>query len=422
MITNVPDPSLILMIGVAGSGKSTFAKRHFKETQVLSSDFFRGMISDDPGNQTVNSETFAILERLARVRLSRGLLTVIDATNLQKSSRDNFIRLGKKFHIPRVAILLDVPLEECIRRDKKRTRMAGEEVIKRQYLQFEETSREVKNERFRRIIHLEGQNLIDNVVINPEPPRSMLVHEKGPFDIIGDVHGCYQEMVKLLKLAGYQVKSETEVIPPPGRKAIFLGDLVDRGPMIMQVLRLVMSMQKKGNALCLLGNHDWKLLRALRGNKVQVKHGLEDSLEQLKNEDDSFREEVKNFLEGLTTHYVLDDGKLVVAHGGLKESMHGRDSRGVHAFALYGDVTGRTDSYGLPIRGDWTSGYRGNARVIYGHVAVKSARWQNNTIDIDTGCVYGGSLTSIKYPEMEILSVKAEKTYYHRPAPLSDNC
>ena len=148
---------------------------------------------------------------------------------------------------------------------------------------------------------------------------------------------------------------------PHGRRVVFVGDLVDRGPDTPGVLRLVMGMVAGGDALCVSGNHEAKLLRALRGRKVQVSHGLAETLAQLEQEPDDFRAGVPAFLDSLISHYVLDDGDLVVAHAGLIEKYHGRTSGRVRSFCLYGDTTGETDEYGLPVRLPWARDYRGRA-------------------------------------------------------------
>jgi protein phosphatase len=161
-----------------------------------------------------------------------------------------------------------------------------------------------------------------------------------------------------------------------------------------------------------------KLLRKLRGKDVQITHGLAESLEQLEKETPEFRREVAGFLDELISHYVLDDGKLVVAHAGMRAEMQGRGSGKVREFALYGETTGETDEFGLPIRFNWAAEYRGDAMVVYGHTPVPRAEWLNRTINIDTGCVFGGSLTALRYPEKELVSVTARATYAQPVRPL----
>lgn len=250
--------------------------------------------------------------------------------------------------------------------------------------------------------------------------------ETGPFDIIGDVHGCFDELYELLTTLGYQINHvETddsnfgfEVLAPHDRKAVFVGDLVDRGPDSPGVLRLVMSMVHSGVAYCVPGNHDIKLLKYLSGKQVQIKHGLEVTVKQLESESIAFKQSVRQFLYGLISHYVLDKGNLVVAHAGLKEEMQGRASGAIRSFCMYGETTGEIDEFGLPVRYNWAKEYRGKAKVVYGHTPVPNAEWLNRTMDIDTGCVFGGKLTALRYPEEELVSVKAQQVYYQPVKPL----
>jgi protein phosphatase len=241
--------------------------------------------------------------------------------------------------------------------------------------------------------------------------------ECGPFDIIGDVHGCFDELVALLLDLGYEVDSN-EAMPrashPAGRRLLFLGDLVDRGPKCPAVLRLAMDMVRRGEALCIMGNHDNKLLRKLSGRQVQIAWGLAETLEQLESESDEFKLEVKDFISGLATHYVLDNGALVIAHAGLRQELQGRTSKEAWAFCLFGEVTGEKDDFGYPVRKDWAREYAGPALVAYGHTPVEDLCWVNNTINLDTGCVYGGRLSALRYPERELVQVEARSTYCDR--------
>src|SRR5690554_6539268 len=210
-----------------------------------------------------------------------------------------------------------------------------------------------------------------------------------------------------------------DVIAPEKRKAVFVGDLVDRGPDSSAVLHLVMSMVNSGVAYCVPGNHDMKLQKWLKGKQVQLNHGLDITVKQLERESAEFKKTVEQFMYGLISHYVFDKGRLVVAHAGLKEEMQGRGSGAVRSFCLYGETTGETDEFGLPVRYEWAREYRGSAKVVYGHTPVLEAEWLNNTIDIDTGCVFGGKLTALRYPEEELVSVKAKKIYCQPVRPIA---
>lgn len=432
MKLTIPELSLIVLIGSSGCGKSTFARKHFQPTEIISSDFCRGLVANVENDQTVSYAAFDVLYYIAAKRLELGNLTVIDATNVQESSRQPLVQLAREYHCLPVAIVFNLPEKICQERNRNRTdRQVGEHVIRNHTQQLKRSLRSLKREGFRHIFVLDSPEDIDQVEIVRQPLWNNLKHEKGPFDLIGDIHGCIDELKQLLEKLGYQVQTATDtlggtdysIIPSEGRKAVFLGDLIDRGPGVTEVLKLVMSMVKSGSAYCVPGNHDIKLLKKLNGSNVQITHGLDKTLEQLASEPQEFMEEVKNFIHGLVSHYVFDDGKLVAAHAGMKETFQGRGSGKVRDFALYGETTGETDEYGLPVRYDWTSEYRGKATVVYGHTPQAEVLKTNNTINIDTGCVFGGKLTAYRYPEREIVEVKALKMYYEPAKPfLPEDC
>ncbi|WP_157246073.1 polynucleotide kinase-phosphatase [Nonomuraea typhae] len=411
---SVPELSLVVLVGVSGSGKSTFAAKHFKRTQVISSDFCRGLVSDDENDQSATPAAFDLLHHIVGVRLSRGLFTVVDATNVQYQARKSLIELARQHDVLADAIVLDVPEETAIARNETRPdRDFGAGVVIRQRKDLRRSLGKINRDGFRKVHVLRGLDEIDAATITYEKAWSDLRHLHGPFDIIGDVHGCRAELETLLGELGWQ-----GVHHPEGRTAVFVGDLVDRGPDTPGVLRIVMDMVEAGTAICVAGNHEQKLVRALNGRKVRVAHGLQESLDQLAAGDPAFAERARVFMDGLLSHYVLDDGKLVVAHAGLKEAYHGRASGRVRAFALYGDTTGETDEYGLPVRYPWAEEYRGRAMVVYGHTPTIRPEWVNNTICLDTGVVFGGKLTALRYPSREIVSVPAEKVWYESVKPL----
>ncbi len=417
----IPSLSLVVLIGASGSGKSTFARRHFKPSEVLSSDFCRGLVADDENDQAATTDAFDVLHYIAAKRLGAARLTVVDATNVQPNARKQLIELARRFHVIPVAIVFDLPERVSHERNRERPdRAFGPHVVRRQLQDLRRSLRGLPREGFRYVHMLRSVDEVDAVeAIVREPLYSHKHDECGPFDLIGDVHGCFDELVALLGQLGYRVGADLGVTPPPGRKVVFLGDLVDRGPGVPDVLRLVMGMVESGAALCVPGNHEMKLLRALTGRQVQLTHGLPESMAQLSAEPPAFVESVKAFLDGLTSHFVLDGGRLVVAHAGLKEEMHGRGSGRVRDFALYGETTGETDEYGLPVRYQWANDYRGKAMVVYGHTPVPyPPQWLNNTICLDTGCVFGGALTALRYPEKELVSVPALREYYAPVKPL----
>ncbi len=266
MKLTIPELAVVALVGPSGSGKSSFARKHFRATEVLSSDFCRGLVSDEENSQAVTNDAFEVLYFIASKRLTTGKLVVIDATNVQVEARKPIIALARQFHCIPVAIVFDLPEKLCHERNRNRPdRDFGPHVIRQQSQQLRRSQRNLQREGFRRVHILHSPEEVDAAEIVREPLWNNLKHEHGPFDIIGDVHGCFDELV---------------------------------------------------------------------------------------------------------SHYVLDEGKLVVAHAGMKEEMQGRGSGKVRDFALYGETTGETDELGLPVRYNWAAEYRGRAMVVYGHTPV----------------------------------------------------
>ena len=422
MKIDIPELALVVLVGPSGSGKSTFARQHFRSTEIISSDYCRGLVSDDENNQAATNDAFEVLHFIAAKRLRAGKLTVIDATNVQPEARKPLVALAREFHCLPVALVLDMPERLCRDRNEGRPdRNFGDHVIRGQRGQLHRSMRELDREGFRHIhVFRAPEDLVD-LTIERQPLWNNKKSEVGALDIIGDIHGCFDETINLLTKLGYVVSPTLEgykLSHSEGRKPVFVGDLVDRGPKSPEVLRLVMSATRAGTAYCVAGNHDVKLSKALRGRDVKLTHGLAESMQQLSHYSEEFRREAADYLDGLVSHYVFDEGKLVVAHAGLKEEMHGRGSGKVRQFSMYGETTGETDDFGLPIRYNWAADYRGRAMVVYGHTPVPEAEWLNNTLCVDTGCVFGGKLTALRYPERELVSVPAEAKYYEPIRPL----
>jgi protein phosphatase len=411
----VTDLSLVVLIGASGSGKSTFARRHFRPTEILSSDFCRGLVSDDENDQSATRDAFDVLYYIAGKRLAAGRRTVVDATSVQQDARRRLIELARQYDVLPIAIVLDVPEEVCAARNAVRADRADmpRRVVQRHVRELRRSLRHLEREGFRKVHVLRGAEEAEHATVVTEKRLNDLTHLTGPFDIIGDVHGCSAELEALLGKLGY-----TDGVHPEGRTAVFVGDLVDRGPDSPGVLRRVMAMVKSGNALCVPGNHENKYGRYLKGRAVRPTHGLAETIAQMEGESEEFRAEVREFVDGLVSHYVLDGGRLVVCHAGLPEKYHGRTSGRVRSHALYGDTTGETDEFGLPVRYPWAEDYRGRAAVVYGHTPVPEATWLNNTICLDTGAVFGGKLTALRWPERELVDVPAERVWYEPARPL----
>jgi protein phosphatase len=338
MKITIPRLSLVVLVGPSGSGKSTFARKHFLPTEILSSDACRGLVSDDENSQSVTNDAFELLHFIAAKRLGLGRLTVIDATNVQPEARQPLVQLARRYHCLPVAIVLNLPERLCQERNRLREeRKFGPHVVRQQQSQLRRSLRRLGREGFRHVFVLETPEEVEAATIERVPLWNDKREEHGPFDIIGDIHGCCDELVALVRRLGYVPAAlgtndafwgSGSYIHPEGRKAIFVGDLVDRGPHILDTVRLVRNMVQSGSALCVPGNHDMKLMRKLRGKDVQITHGLANSLAEIDALPDDVRQpfctELAEFLDGLVSHYVFDDGKLVVAHAGMKAEMQGR--------------------------------------------------------------------------------------------------
>lgn len=428
MKIEIPEPSLVLLIGPSSSGKSTFAAKHFLPTEVISSDFCRGIVSDDEHDQSCSADAYEVLRKIVRTRLRRGKTVVVDATNTKYQDRKELIELAKRARLWAVAICFDLPEAVLFARHEAREdRDFGKGVVRRQLQNCRKGWRNLKKEGFKYTHWLKSEKDVDGVEIIRTKLPTDLKEESGPFDIIGDIHGCHDELVELLAKLGYERPTDAEAfVHPEGRRVIFVGDFCDRGPKNVAVLQVVRAMVEGGSAFAVRGNHDdklgrylWrtKLLEDCESCKMRLNHGLDGTIEELKSTNKNFLKTVREFVTSLPHNIVLDGGKLVVAHAGLKEDYHGRVGKKVEEYCLYGDVTGETDENGFPIRKDWAQEYRGAALIIYGHTVVEEAIWVNNTLCVDTGCAFGGSLTALQYPERDLVSVKAHKKYAEHGGP-----
>ena len=418
----IPQLSLVVLVGVSSSGKSTWARKHFLPTETVSSDHCRGLVSDDENNQGVSPEAFRVLNLIVEERLRLGRLTVVDATNVKKEARQPFIELAKKYHVLPVAVAFKISERVGAERNTQRNdRRLPPYVLQQQAMNFRRSLGHLKDEGFAQVHVFDDVEAVEQTAIRRVPMWCDRRNETGPFDIVGDVHGCRSELEMLLTRLGYQRDEKNIYAPPEGRRIIFLGDLVDRGPDSVGVLKLVFDMLAAGRAFWVPGNHDDKFYRHLKGNPVKISHGLADTIQQLEaltsEERQALSERYLQRYRRLVDHLVLDDGKLAVAHAGMKAEMQGRAGGRVHSFALYGETTGEIDAFGLPVRANWAADYHGKALVAYGHTPTPEAEFIGNTINLDQGCVFGGKLSALRYPEREIVSVPALQTYYQPAKP-----
>lgn len=409
-------PVLLVLAGAAGAGKSTLARRFFSETQIVSTDRCRALVGDREDLQAVSKQAFELFYFLIEKRMELRRLVVADSTALSTSARSRLLKLARDHYYFAVLIVLSADLATRRDRNQTRDRRVADEVLVKQQEALDAALPGLKDEGWDEVYVLKPDE-VERLRIHLEPP-GVRCRVPPPYDIIGDVHGCFQELTELLDRLGWQREGELYA-HPQGRTLVSLGDLADRGPDVANCFRLFTGMVHAGRALFVPGNHDNKLLRYLIGRNVKVAHGLEGTIEQLSSipepEQSRLRRDIVELTAKAPPYLLLDRDRLAVAHAGIRKEMLGKVSRRIIDFTLYGDVTGRTTPDGLPVRLDWAGEYRGTTFVVYGHTPMPDAVIRNNTVNIDQGCVFGGALTALRYPEMELLQVPARRVYYQRP-------
>lgn len=425
----IPSRSLVILVAPAGAGKSTFASKYFRPTEIVSSDWCRALVSDDENDQVASKLAFDVFYKIIEARLQYGRLTVADATNLNPARRLELRQMAQKHGAKVVVIRIAASLEQCIAQNLKRTRQVPEHAIRSHYERYEETKLALSNE---------GYDLIH--VARPYEKYNIIVGERQPivgpgFDIIGDVHGCITELRELLIKLGYEVLGGTAPIDglswrhPQGRIPVFVGDIVDRGPSSYLTLLMVAHLVQSGAAHAVLGNHDNKLWRFLKGNNVKLSHGLAETIAQIESMGPHNKGRFRDFLGSLPYQLRLrvpGHPDAIVTHAGIPREMVDRDDKAARAHCIYGEVAGLSDE-GAPIRtgkfySTWTAG-DDDPYLIHGHTVVPSP-WPElfvNVMNIDQGCVFGGNLTAVRFPEFEVVQVTPERTYCDKAAPTHPN-
>ncbi len=387
-VLNIPTPSLVVLVSPDGAAPGFC--RHFPSASVVSLEECRDALPDLRARRREEAASRLAHERV-EARLRRRRLAVLDARGLASDHRRAARAIADRHHLPAIAVAIDAPA--AVRRALGR-----------------EGYSEVHHLRTRHDLHPSGVALV------PLPCDRRKEH--GPFDVIGDVHGCASELLSLLRRLGYR-RRRGRWGHPAGRRALFLGDLVDRGPRVIEAAMIAIDMTSDGAALAVPGNHDVELAALLRGASVVPGPGTVLSLAQIAAAPAGlrrrFRRRFTEYVDRLPSHLLLDGGRLAVAHAGLLAEHVGRDSETVRRFAVHGATAPKTDRYGLPVRVHWARAYRGRAFLIYGHTAVREPESVGATLNIDTGCCYGGALTAFRWPEHEVVQVRARRIHYRSP-------
>ena len=430
-ILTIPPGALVIAVGASGSGKSTFLRR-FPPEAVISSDAVRHEIHGDASNQSHEPRVWSRIYDRVHARLGHGLTTVLDSTAAAGPARKSAIEAAHLHGAPAILVVFDTPLDVCLRRnrarrDPLRSEPVPEEAVRRQHGQVAQLLKNLPASGADRVVVLTPE-LADRVrvVASMEPverrapviePRASGVAER--LAIVGDVHGCHDELRALLE------RPELS-----DRQIVFVGDLTDRGPDSLGVLRTVMDLCEGGRARCVRGNHDDKLARLLdyvynkglswTGTPLKLEHGVETTIAEfrrLEREDPpaarALARRTLPFLRSLPYHLVLDGGRLVVSHGGIPAHLIGKEGPHLRRYALFGDPTGALDSRGFPIRRDLAETYRGRALNVHGHIPIPPpATIRNNVCNLDTSAVFGGALSALLYPERAFVSAPAQRAYY----------
>lgn len=409
----LPPNALVLLVGSSASGKSTFATTFFAAQAVVSSDALRMVICDDVNAQDGNEQVFYVLHTIVAARLSRGLQVLVDATNLKPSARQPLYAIAKAAHAPVVALVFEISLERCRELNAMRDRQVPDHVLVRHARQMENVATQLATEPVQTVYTItpdwrETGN--PEIMIEPIPtevPHGLL--------IVGDIHGCFEEFMYLLDQAP----------GPMNRLLVSVGDLIDRGPNSVDVLRWCTIAWRQGRFQMVPGNHDNKLFRYLKGNPVKIGHGLMDTLTQLDAQPDAedLTHEIFAMYEAAPHQLFFRTGQndpVAICHAGMPRLMLGRVDNDTNRHCLYGEVISAKGPDGRPVRGDsWKKTWRnaaGEPLLVYGHTVTKDPyadcdQFNCRTICIDTGVPFGGKLTGFLYPEEQFISVDAERTY-----------
>lgn len=438
---SLPHAGIVLLVGASGSGKSTLlaklvAAGTLRLSEIAGSDQYRVAVADVEhigmeglGRQQAQSareryrrvtdEAFAVMGEIVRARAALDRLTVIDATNLWPEDRARFARIARDHHVPTMAIALDVPLATLLARDAARAYPRGKQRVRQQSEQFRRHLRSLKTESFAAVHVLSERDLNECEFVRLGNP---LVHEVSDgLDFIGDVHGCMDEWIELLTRLGYAPDESGVYRHPQGRRFVSVGDVMSRGPQSLPAMRFAVDHVEADAAYMIDSNHGWKIARWLDGRNVTLTHGDEKVAEEFaqyerthgQEETERLRARLRNFLLTAPSHLVFTrDGwpQVVAVHAGIRDAYIGRNSDQIRDFCRYGDVEGM-DEGGRPIRRDWFREHASPEWIVWGHDPRQEPLVIERTVNIDQGVVFGGALTAFRFPERELVSVKAHRDY-----------
>ncbi len=435
----LPHSGIVLLVGPSNSGKTTMLSNLVEKGQILrseivSSDEFRILVSnvdfidwrERPKDEvdslydqyeSISNEAFTMMDSMIEARCKLNKLTFVDATHLKEEERKKYISIARKHHVPIITVILNISQETLLERDEQRDNPRGKRRIKQQYQLFKREIRYIKKEGYTAAYVIGEKESVEFI----RRSNQIEIDINDGIDIIGDIHGCYDEMIILLEKLGY-IKNEAGLyIHPEGRIFVSLGDVMSRGPKSLKTMQFFLKHFEHNLTYMIDSNHGWKIARWLDGKNVTLGHGDEKVAEEFKQYEEKFgaektaevKRKLKEFLVKAPSHYVFKKNGvplLVCAHAGIKDKYIGKQSRRISDFCRYGDTDG-IDERGKPIRKDWFINHKTSALIVWGHDPKPQPLVINNTINIDQGAVFGGQLTAFRYPEKEFISVKAKENY-----------
>ena len=425
---DVPALSLVVLIGATGSGKSSFARAHFAPSEVLSSDACRAMVSDDENDQSATGDAFDVLNFIAGKRLERGRLTVVDATNVQPEARRQLVTPGPRARRPAGRDRAR-PSRAGVPRTQCRPRRPANSVPTCCAVSATVPASRDKafhREGFRHVYVLRSAAEVAAASITRVPGfRATCATRAVPStsSVTSTAAGPNSKHFWWSWLRASRTRTRTAASVsarhPEGRRCVFLGDLVDRGPDIAGVLRLVMGMVSDGGRALHPGQPREQVATRVawsQGADHPRSRGIAGAIECSARASSAPRS--RRFLDGLIV--ATTSSTRAVSSLRMRVSpnaLHGRASTGYAPSALYGHTTGETDEYGLPVRYPWAEEYRGKATVVYGHTPVPDPEWLNNTLCVDTGSVFGGRLTALRYPSARSSASRRRRSTTSRHNP-----
>ncbi|MEW4368302.1 polynucleotide kinase-phosphatase [Paenibacillus kandeliae] len=437
----LPTGAIVLLMGPSGSGKTTWLEQLVENgtllsSETVSSDRFRQLVGDtdhidwrqhprEEGDvlyqqyRLISDRAFRVMEETIAARARLNLLTWVDATHLHPEDRAVYSQIARRNHVPIIVIALDVPEKVLLERDRMRLHSRGRQRIKQHVGVFRQNIYKLKSEGFDDVHILKPRDL-EHVQL--ERIANPLLHPLGQgVDVIGDIHGCYEEMMQLIHKLGYVADEQGIYRHSDGRMLVSVGDVMSRGPRSLETMQFWHRQLTAGQALMVDSNHGWKVVRYLEGRNVQMNHGDEQLVAELEQYGathgqealQALQDDLRTMLLAAPSHLVFTHNgvrRLVVTHAGIRDHYIGKQSKRISDYCRYGETDGQDDT-GKPQRADWFANHESGEWVVWGHDPRLRPTIVNRTVNIDQGAVFGGQLTAYRFPEQSFVSVDALHDY-----------